>query len=55
MRTELEQMDRMAVDERFGDQAGEIARRQEAIRRRIRRGQQEKEESEEWPLDAGCT
>lgn len=53
MRTELEQMDRMAVDDRFGDQAGELDRRQEAIRRRIRRAKQEQEETE-WPLDAGC-
>lgn len=37
MRTELMQMERMALDERLGAEAGEIARKQKDIRRRMRR------------------
>ena len=37
MRCELMQMDRMAPDERFGEQAGETMRRNSDIRRRMRR------------------
>ena len=36
MRCELMQMDRMAPDERFGEQAGETMRRNSDIRRRMR-------------------
>lgn len=44
MRCELMQMERMAIDERFGTDAGDTARRIEDIRRRIRL---EKEHMEE--------
>lgn len=37
MRTELMQMDWMALDERLGAEAGEVARKQKDIRRRMRR------------------
>lgn len=37
MRTELMQMERMAIDERLGAEAGEAARKQKDIRRRMRR------------------
>lgn len=37
MRTELEQERRMAASERFGDAAGEIARRLEDMKRRRKR------------------
>lgn len=37
MRCELMQMDRMAVDDRFGENAGETIRRNDDIRRRMRR------------------
>lgn len=36
MRCELMQMERMAIDERFGTDAGNAARRMEDIRRRMR-------------------
>lgn len=48
MRCELEQMERMAIDERYGEEAGIIARRQEDIRRRMRRAREEQEEDHEY-------
>lgn len=45
MRTELMQMERMEIDERFGAQAGEAARRQKDIRRRMRLEKQQQEEA----------
>lgn len=44
MRTELEQERRMAANERFGDAAGETARRLEDIKRRRKREQEQKEQ-----------
>lgn len=41
MRTELEQERRMAADDRFGDAAGEIARRLEDRKRRRKRQTEE--------------
>lgn len=46
MRCELEQMERMAVEERYGAEAGEIARRMEDIRRRMRRVRNKEDENE---------
>lgn len=43
MRTELMQMERMALDERLGAEAGEAARKQKDIRRRMRRERMETE------------
>ena len=47
MRTELEQERRMAVNDRFGDAAGETARRLEDMRRRRKREQKEQIDREE--------
>ena len=44
MRTELEQERRMAANDRFGDAAGETARRLEDMRRRRKRKQEQKEQ-----------
>lgn len=44
MRTELEQERRMAADDRFGDAAGEIARRLEDRKRRRKRLKNEQED-----------
>ena len=44
MRTELEQERRMATNDRFGDAAGETARRLEDMRRRRKREQEQKEQ-----------
>ena len=44
MRTELEQERRMAVNDRFGDAAGESARRLEDMKRRRKREQEQKEQ-----------
>lgn len=46
MRCELMQMERMAVDERFGAEAGEAMRRAEDMRRRMQ-NEREKREQEE--------
>lgn len=52
MRTELMQMERMAIDDRYGWQAGEVARKQKDIRRRMRRERERREtalrEAEAW-------
>ena len=45
MRTELEQERRMAVNDRFGDAAGETDRRLEDMRRRRTREQKSWEEN----------
>lgn len=45
MRTELEQERRMAADDRFGEAAGEIARRMEDRKRRRKREQKSWEEN----------
>ena len=45
MRTELEQERRMAASDRFGDAAGETARRPEDMRRRRKREQKSWEEN----------
>ena len=47
MRTELEQERRMAVNDRFGDAAGETDRRLEDMRRRRKREQKEQIDREE--------
>lgn len=44
MRTELEQERRMAANDRFGDAAGETARRLADMRRRRKREQEQKEQ-----------
>ena len=44
MRTELEQERRMAANDRFGDAAGETARRLEDMKRRRKREQEQKEQ-----------
>ena len=44
MRTELEQERRMATNDRFGDAAGETARRLEDMKRRRKREQEQKEQ-----------
>lgn len=44
MRCELMQMERMAVDERFGSDTGDSMRRQEDIRRRMRSDRTKMEE-----------
>ena len=44
MRTELEQERRMAESDRFGDAAGETARRLEDTKRRRKREQEQKEQ-----------
>ena len=54
MRCEAYQMARMALDEQFGEAAGEIARRQEDWRQRIRREAEREREETQWPLDADC-
>lgn len=46
MRTELMQMERMAIDERLGQQAGETARLLGDIRRRMRREKKEWQENQ---------
>lgn len=46
MRMELLQMERMAIDERYGWQAGEVARKQKDIRRRMRREKAKQEEAQ---------
>lgn len=46
MRCEAMQMDRMAQDDRFVEQAGETARLREDIRRRMRRERREREREE---------
>ena len=51
MRTELEQERRMATDDRFGDAAGETARRLEDMRRRRKREQKEQIEREDQPWE----
>lgn len=47
MRTELMQMERMTTEERFGAQAGQLARLREDIRRRMRREREEQQEETE--------
>ena len=47
MRTELEQERRMAANDRFGDAAGETARRLEDMRRRMKRERKEQIERED--------
>lgn len=54
MRCELYQMARMETDERFSEAAGEIARRQEDMKRRKRREAEREREEVQWPLDADC-
>ena len=44
MRTEQEQERRMAANDRFGDAAGETARRLEDMRQRRKREQEQKEQ-----------
>ena len=44
MRCELMQMERMAIDERFGSEAGDAMRTQEEIRRRMRSERKQMEE-----------
>ena len=53
MRTELEQERRMAANDRFGDAAGETARRLEDMKRRRKREQEQKEQidREEQPWE----
>lgn len=47
MRCEINQMERMGIDERFGSDTGDMMRRQEDIRRRMRREQKQMEEARE--------
>lgn len=51
MRSELMQMERMDVDERFGEQAGEAMRMSDDIRRRMRRKRMMEEEYNEYLSD----
>ena len=53
MRTELEQERLMATNDRFGDAAGETARRLEDMKRRRKREQEQKEQidREEQPWE----
>lgn len=47
MRTELMQMDRMGIDERFGTQAGEAMRVRDDMIRRMRRERRKMEEEQD--------
>lgn len=47
MRCELMQMERMAIDERFGSEAGDAMRRMEDTRRRMRLEKEHMEEEAE--------
>ena len=51
MRTELEQERRMAANDRFGDAAGETARRLEDMKRRRKREKKEQIDREEQPWE----
>lgn len=50
MRCELNQMERMEIDERFGSETGDMMRRTEDIRRRMRsdRAKMEEERQDEY-------
>lgn len=54
MRCEAMQMERMDVDERFGEQAGDAIRRMDDIRRRRRREKQREEDDNE-NVCSGCS
>ena len=54
MRSELLQMERMAIDERFGMDAGDTVRRIEAIRRRMRHEENMRETEEYEALADLC-
>lgn len=54
MRCELMQMDRMAVDDRFGENAGDTIRRNDDIRRRMRRERIMMEDELNEPVSDQC-